>query len=175
MKDNFVKCLPLVLKHEGGWSNHPSDPGGATMRGVTLATFRRYYGNNMTKDDLRGIRYEQLQHIYKDGYWDVCKCDELPYGVDYAMFDFAVNSGPRRAVSFLQEIVGSAADGILGPRTLNAVKGAYDHRTIVYLCDNRLAFLRSLANWRVFGTGWENRVIEMEAIALKMFLDGRKR
>lgn len=98
MTDRFARALPLVLAHEGGWADHPRDPGGATMKGVTLATFRRYVPN-ATKDKLRNISDEMLARIYREGYWDIVKGDELPPGLDYALFDWAVNSGPRRAAT----------------------------------------------------------------------------
>ncbi len=87
-----------MLKHEGGWADHPKDPGGATMKGVTLATYRRHFGKNKSKRALRNISDDDLGQIYRSGYWDKCRCDRLPSGVDYAVFDAAVNSGPGRSV-----------------------------------------------------------------------------
>ena len=97
MKNNFKSSLKQVLIHEGGYVDHPRDPGGATNKGVTLKTFRRFYGKSQTKNDLKKITNKQLQKIYKKGYWDKCQCDELPAGVDYVAFDQAVNSGPGRS------------------------------------------------------------------------------
>ena len=85
MKDNFDACLAKVLKHEGGWADHPKDPGGATMKGVTIAVFREYKGRAVTKDELRAISDADLRAIYKAGYWDKVKGDDLPRGLDLSL------------------------------------------------------------------------------------------
>jgi len=121
MDRNFARALALVLKSEGGWSDNPVDPGGATMKGVTLANFRRYVKADASKDDLRKISDAQLATVYRRFYWDAVAGAELPGGVDYAVFDFAVNSGPGRAAKYLQAAVGAAQDGRIGPATLSAV------------------------------------------------------
>lgn len=168
MKENFEKALQFVLVHEGGFANHPADPGGATMKGVTLNTFRQYYGAGKTVDDLRHITQEQLAHIYRTGYWNKCLCDQLPVGVDYAVFDVAVNSGPGRAAKFLQSAVGVAQDGAIGPMTLSKVAEQAPQSLINSLCDARLAFLRSLKTFATFGTGWTRRVTTVRQQALAM-------
>src|SRR5689334_14072984 len=122
MDRNFQRAFSLVLKHEGGWADNPADPGGPTMKGVTLATFRKYVKPGATKDDLRKITDAQLAMVYRRHYWDVVAGAELPDGVDYAVFDFAVNSGPRRAATYLQAVVGAAQDGKIGPETLKATR-----------------------------------------------------
>ena len=166
MNRNFARSLSLVLEHAGGWSDHPKDPGGATMKGVTLATFRRYVKQNATKADLRNITDEQLASIYKLQYWDAVAGDYLPDGVDYATFDFAVNSGPPRAAKYLQDVVSVAQDGEIGPATLKAVKASTG--VIDKLCDDRMAFLKRLDTWPTFGKGWTRRVSGVRAEALKM-------
>ena len=158
MRDNFESALEHVLVHEGGYVDHPDDPGGATNKGVTLAVFRRYYGAERSKDDLRNISEEQVRHIYKSGYWDRCRCDELPDGVDYVVFDQAVNSGPGRSVRWLQEAVGSAVDGAIGPQTVSSAVAADAADTVNAMCDTRLDFLRTLSHWPTFGRGWSSRV-----------------
>lgn len=168
MQSNFAQSLKLALQHEGQFANHPEDPGGATMRGVTLTTFRRYYGAGRTVNDLRNIRPEQIAHIYRDGYWDSCRCDDLPVGVDYAVFDSAVNSGPGRAAEWLQSAAGATVDGAIGPRTLACVARTRADTLINKMLDERMAFLRALKTWRTFGTGWSRRVAEVRASALKM-------
>ena len=112
-KGNFDRSLLLVLAHEGGWADHPKDPGGATMKGVTLATFRRYRPG-ASKADLRNISDADLQRIYRDGYWNVIRGDDLPSGLDFAVFDYAVNSGPGRAAKHLQAVLGVPQDGKVG-------------------------------------------------------------
>ena len=168
MDRNFARSLSLVLKHEGGWSDHPADPGGATMKGVTLANFRRFVKPGATKDDLRKITDEQVATVYRRFYWDAVAGAELPGGIDYAVFDFAVNSGPDRAAKYLQGIVGAKQDGKIGPATLKAAKGMMQATVINDLCDKRMAFLNGLKTWPTFGKGWTSRVSAVRAEALKM-------
>lgn len=168
MDRNFAEALKLVLKHEGGWSDLKADPGGATMKGVTLATFRRYVDPKATKDDLRNITQAQITDIYRRHYWNAVKADDLPDGVDYATFDEAVNSGPSRAAKHLQAAVGVRQDGKIGPQTLAAVKARMAPTVINDLCDRRMAFLRGLKTWPTFRKGWTSRVTDVRAKALMM-------
>jgi lysozyme family protein len=168
MKRNFKKALMHVLVHEGGWADHPRDPGGATMKGVTLATYQRHFGEDKNKDDLRNITDEELEQIYRSGYWRKCRCDELPTGVDYALFDAAVNSGPGRGAKWLQAAVGAKQDGGIGPKTLSRVKEHDPLEVIGVMCDRRLTFLRSLSTWSTFGKGWERRVEGVRDTAITM-------
>lgn len=168
MDRNFQRALKLVLAHEGEWSDHPADPGGATMKGVTLANFRRYVEPKATKDDLRKITDAQVATVYRRFYWDAVHGAELPDGVDYAVFDFAVNSGPARAAKYLQAVVGVVEDGRIGPATLKAVR-AKMHATIIHeLCDKRMAFLQRLKTWPTFKNGWTTRVKDVRSAALQM-------
>jgi len=168
MKRNFKKALMHVLVHEGGWADHPRDPGGATMKGVTLATYQRHFGEDKSKDDLRNIADEELEQIYRSGYWSKCRCDELPTGVDYALFDAAVNSGPGRGAKWLQAAVGAKQDGGIGPKTLSRVKEHDPLEVIGVMCDRRLTFLRNLSTWSTFGKGWERRVEGVRDTAITM-------
>ncbi len=168
MDRNFAEALMLVLRHEGGWSDHSTDPGGPTMKGVTLATFRRYIDPKATKDDLRNITQAQLSDIYRRHYWNVIGAGDLPDGVDYAVFDFAVNSGPGRAARYLQAVVGVRQDGKIGPQTLAALNVVMPLEVINDLCDRRLAFLRGLKTWPTFRRGWTTRVAGVRAKALTM-------
>lgn len=167
MRDNFERSLPAVLKHEGGWADHPSDPGGATMKGVTIGTYRQYKPG-ATKDDLRNITDQELRRIYKDGYWDKIRGDALPAGVDYATFDYAVNSGPARAAMHLQEVVGVAPDGKIGPLTLAAVDKWDTIALVEALCGKRMSFLKKLSTWATFGKGWSSRVTGVLRLAKDM-------
>ncbi|NQZ10340.1 MAG: glycoside hydrolase family 108 protein, partial [Algicola sp.] len=171
MNKNFVDSLELVLAHEGGYSDHPRDPGGATMKGVTLAVFRRFYGANQSKEDLKNITKEQLQEIYKIGYWDKCQCDDLPPGVDYGVFDAAVNSGPGRGVRWLQGAVSSDQDGGMGPNTMTKVLEHNPLDVIEDMTDFRITFLRRLSTWPDFGKGWTRRVREVRQIATTLCKD----
>ena len=168
MKENFTDCLARVLVHEGGWADHPKDPGGATMKGVTLATFRRHFGARKSKNQLRNITQEQLESIYKAGYWDKCLCDQLPAGLDYAVFDAAVNSGPGRSAKWLQAAIGAKQDGAIGPKTLAKTKQEDPVEVTSNMCDQRLSFLQHLSTWSTFGKGWGKRVAHVKANALAM-------
>ena len=168
MKDMFPQALKMVLHHEGGWADHPADPGGATMKGVTLATFSKHLGRPATKDELRAIKDEHLHEIYKRGYWDKASCDAMPAGVDLVVFDMAVNGGPGRAAKLLQQVVGVTPDGGIGPMTLAAVASKPAADTIVGFSNARRDFYRSLPTFATFGKGWLRRVDEVEAEALKM-------
>jgi lysozyme family protein len=138
------------------------------MKGVTIATFRRYIDPKATKDDLRHITDAQLADVYKRQYWDAVGGDLLPDGVDYAVFDFAVNSGPGRAARYLQSVLGAPMDGAIGSATLDAVAKMPVGVVIDRLCDARLAFLKSLGTWGTFGKGWAARVAAVRRDALLM-------
>jgi lysozyme family protein len=150
--------------------NDPRDPGGATNKGITIATFRRYIKPSGTIADLKSLTTAQAVVVYKRQYWDAVSADKLPAGVDYATADFAVNSGPSRAAKYLQEIVGVAQDGKIGPATIAAVNAASPAAVIDHLCDNRLAFMKRIKGgklWVTFGRGWQRRVDEVRSTSLK--------
>jgi lysozyme family protein len=165
MKANFERCLDMVLKHEGGWADHPKDPGGATMKGVTIGTFSQFKGRKVSKEELRNISDADLQAIYRRKYWDVVKADELPSGLDFVAFDAAVNSGPARGARWLQVALGVTADGKVGPATLAHARAANVPQVIDYACNARLDFLRGLKTWPTFGKGWARRVTEVRSAA----------
>lgn len=165
--ENFDAALKLVLKHEGGYTNHPSDPGGPTNLGITLANFRRFVKPDGTIADLKNLTVAQAAICYRRQYWDAVLGAELPSGVDYAVFDFAVNSGPARAAKYLQRIVGAVQDGRIGPATLKAVRARKPENVVTQLCDARLAFVQALNTWPVFGKGWGRRIADVKATALK--------
>ena len=166
---NFKSALKRVLAHEGGWANHPKDPGGATMKGVTQATYNAFRASEgHANRSVRFISNVELEMIYRRKYWDLVRADDLPSGVDFATFDYAVNSGPSRAVKDMQRALGCSVDGIIGPSTLRAVGAADDERLINDLCDRRLRFLKSLRTWSTFGNGWGRRVAETREAALSM-------
>jgi len=166
MKENFNASLQHILKSEGGWSDHPSDPGGATMKGVTLETYRHYKMNpHITKDQLRNISDAEISDIYKVGYWDKCRCYDLPSGIDFLVFDAAVNMGVGRSSKLLQEAVGVSADGVIGPITIAAANAADVDLTIERFSQLKEAFYRSLPTFGTFGNGWLNRVVSTKAFA----------
>jgi lysozyme family protein len=162
MKDNFPTALAAVLVHEGGYVNDSRDPGGATNKGITQATYDDWREVNRS---VKLIEAAEVAAIYRARYWNAVKGDSLPSGVDYAVFDFAVNSGVARAARFLQMVVGAAQDGAIGPATLALVNGMDANRLIDAICDRRLAFLRSLSTFDHFGRGWTSRVEGVRAKA----------
>jgi len=168
MQSNFEACLKEVLKHEGGYVDHPADPGGATNRGVTKKAWEEYVGHEVSKDDIKALTVEDVTPFYRKRYWDACKCDNLHGGVDYVVFDVAVNSGTRRAAKFLQEAVGVTADGSIGPRTLAAANDFGPNLIINKMCDRRESFYKSLPTFPTFGKGWMRRAEEVRKKALEM-------
>lgn len=168
MKHNFDACLAHSLAHEGGWSDHKADPGGATMKGITLATYRAWKGKSATKQDLRNISDAEVAAIYRAWYWQPMRCDDLPAGLDLVAFDAAINSGPSRSAKWLQSALGVAADGRVGPATVAAANAAVTSTAIKAACAKRMTFLKGLRTWPTFGKGWSRRVTEVEAAALAM-------
>jgi lysozyme family protein len=165
---NFQTALALVLRHEGGYVDHPKDPGGATNLGITIGTLSNWRGRLVTKDEVRRLTKEDVAPIYRHRYWDVVRGNDLPSGLDYAVFDFAVNSGPKRAAMMLQRAIGVEDDGWVGPVTLNAVWAADQHWLLNQLMDQRLNFLKRLDTWETFGKGWESRVASVRETALEI-------
>lgn len=165
---SFDAALARALVYEGGYSDHPADPGGATNLGITIGTLSSWLGRPATKAEVRALTKADVAPIYRRNYWNKCRCDELPAGVDMAVFDFAVNSGPGRAIPALQRALGVADDGKLGPVTLAAAGAQPATRTAQRICEDRLAFLRRLSTWPTFGKGWQRRVEDLQAACLKM-------
>lgn len=164
----FSRCVAEVLKHEGGFVHHPRDPGGATNRGITLATLADWRGRDVTPADVQAMTEAEAREIYRARYWNAVQGDHLPAGVDLAVFDLAVNSGVGRAARMLQQQLGVQVDGAIGPRTLAAVGRVNAARLTGDICRARLAFLRGLSTWDVFGKGWEARVVAVQRAALEM-------
>ena len=168
MKDNFEQCLALVLKHEGGFVNHPKDPGGMTNLGVTKKVWEEWVGHSVDEAAMRALGPHDVAPLYKKNYWDRVRGDDLPTGVDYSVFDLAVNSGVGRAAKILQTCVGVTADGSIGPATLKAVSERNPRDLATEVCEKRLEFLQSLPTYVTFGNGWSRRVAEIEETAFKM-------
>jgi lysozyme family protein len=170
MQSNFELCLAKMLAHEGGFVNHPQDPGGMTNLGVTKRVWEEWVGHDVDEKQMRALTPETVAPLYKRKYWDAVRADDLVAGVDYCVFDVAVNSGPGRAVKFLQSAVGVTADGGFGPATLAAVeKAEADPKRLIELYSaKRLEFLQSLKTFETFGKGWSRRVAEVKQAALEM-------
>lgn len=168
MKDNFDSALKAMLHHEGGWSFHKDDPGGMTNLGVTKRVWEEWVGHAVDEKTMRALTPEMVGPMYKAKYWDKIKGDDLPSGVDYAVFDAAVNSGPGRAAKWLQGCVGVEQDGGIGPKTLAAV-AKHDPAVLVEdYAKRRLSFLMDLPHWGTFGKGWGRRVAEVQNTASSM-------
>lgn len=157
MMMNFDQAFTTLLTYEGEFSDHAADPGGRTRFGITETVAREagYRG------DMRELPLDLAKRIYKGRYWDHVRADELPEAVRYAVFDAAVNSGPRQAVRWLQRAAGVTADGIIGPQTLAAVRAADPERLLRRFLSQRLRFMAGLPNWPVFGRGWARRIADL--------------
>lgn len=154
---DFDAAFTKLLGHEGGFVDHPSDPGGATRWGVTerVARANGYTGH------MRDFPEIAARHIYRREYWQAVRAEELPPGVRYAVFDAAVNSGVRQSIRWLQRALGVADDGVIGPVTLRAARDADPHALRGKLLAQRLKFMTDLKTWPVFGRGWARRVADL--------------
>ncbi|WP_420104569.1 glycoside hydrolase family 108 protein [Bosea sp. (in: a-proteobacteria)] len=169
MSDKFEACHAITAKWEGGWSDHPADPGGKTMFGITQATLSAYLGRPASDREIRNLDRATALAIYRERYWKRVAGDELPAGVDLCVYDFGVNSGPDRAVKSLQAALGVKADGWVGNLTLKALAEQADiARVIADLCDRREIFLRGLPTFSRFGKGWLNRLADIRNRAMRM-------
>lgn len=151
---NFDQAFDLLLGHEGGYSRHPSDPGGETRFGITrkVAMQEGYTG------DMHVLPREFAKQVYRRRYWDAVKADSLPDALRYSLFDAAVNSGVTQAVKWLQRAVDVVDDGVLGPMTVQAAQRSNGMRTAVKMEATRLDFMTSLPTWGAFGRGWARRI-----------------
>ena len=174
--ERFARCLDLVLAHEGGYADHPGDPGGATNMGITRKTLARWRKVSpwwkLPKAEVKALGRDEAARVYDASYWQRVHGAELPAGLDLALFDYAVNSGPVRAIKALQAELRVTADGWIGPLTLGALKAriaaAGVAGLVTALCDGRMSFLQRLATFAVFGRGWSRRVAAIRAAALAM-------
>ena len=167
MKDNFDECLKMLLHHEGGYVNHPKDPGGETNLGVTKRVYEKWGGTK----DMKDLTVEDVAPIYKKEYWDRCKCDDLESGVDWVVFDWAVNSGTGRSAKAIQKICGASLDGAIGPKTLALIGTQNTEYVIEEFCKIRQDFYESLKTFDTFGKGWTRRNKETTEKALEMIED----
>jgi lysozyme family protein len=168
MVSNWDNAFKLMLKSEGGFVNHPSDPGGMTNLGVTKATWENWVGRESDEAEMRGLTPEKVEPLYKKKYFDAVRGDELPVGLDYLMFDFAVNAGAGRAIKTLQTAVGVTPDGGFGPMTMAAVQTVDPVELIERFSQAKEDFYRSLTTFATFGKGWLNRVADVKVKASSM-------
>ena len=160
--------MTMLLAHEGGFSAHPDDPGGLTNLGVTKAVYDEFYGGDATEEVMKALTKGDVEPIYRRNYWERCRCQDLPSGVDWAVFDLAVNSGTGRAAKLLQRAVEAEEDGSIGPLTLMLVNKNNTENIINRIAMYREQFYRSLSNFDVFGRGWLRRNDETRKQALAL-------
>jgi len=165
MRHNWDEALRHILKYEGGYVNHPSDPGGMTNLGVTKRVWEEWTGKPATEADMRALTPEMVGHLYKTRYWNAVRGDDLPSGVDLCVFDAAVNAGVGRASKFLQQAVGVNVDGQIGPMTLAAITAKPADEVVAKFCDLREAHYKSLPTFATFGKGWMRRLASVESEA----------
>ena len=168
MSNKFKEALEIILHHEGGYVNHPKDPGGETNLGVTKRVYEEHGGTK----DMKELTVEDVAPIYKKGYWDKMKGDDLPGGLDLCVFDFGVNAGPGRSAKYLQTMIGTVADGGIGPNTLKAVEAYVSEHGINKSIENfqeaRQGYYEKLSTFDTFGRGWTRRVTETTDLAKTM-------
>ena len=168
MKKNYQKCLETILHHEGGYVNHPKDPGGETNLGVTKRVYEEWGG----KKDMKDLLVEDVAPIYKKNYWDRMKCDQLPSGLDLCVFDFGVNAGTGRSAKMLQRMIGTVADGGIGPNTLKKLDEFIKENSIETAIERfgakRQLYYESLSTFKTFGRGWTRRTNVTTSLARDM-------
>ena len=166
--DNFGKCMQFVFEVEGGYTDDPLDPGGATNLGITFAELARWRHVDVTKDDVRVLKQDEAANIYRANYWNASRCDVFPAGVDLMIFDAAVNTGNGQSARFLQRIVAVAQDGVIGPQTINMARTWLPSDLVEELSLARASFYQSLPTFGHFGRGWLDRVDRCAKLARTM-------
>ena len=166
---NYDDALKRLLVHEGGYTNHPSDPGGPTNFGITIADYRKYINPNASAADVRAMSVDDAKKIYRERYAAPLRFNDLPSGVDYSILDYGINSGIGRSGKVLRRVVGLPDNTSAVTDQVLAYARVRDPKVLVAaICDERLAFLKSLRTWPVFGRGWGTRVAEVKAVSLAL-------
>ncbi|GLS05003.1 hypothetical protein GCM10007860_21530 [Chitiniphilus shinanonensis] len=150
----FDQAFDRLIGHEGGYVNNPKDPGGETNWGVT----KRVAVENGYTGPMKALSREQAKRIYKTAYWDKAKCERLPGAIAFQLFDAAVNHGISNGTRFLQRAVGVADDGIIGSKTMDAIRALSPSDVVLRFNTERLTFYTQLSTFQTFGKGWVNRV-----------------
>ena len=153
---NFERAFEKLLGHEGGFVDHPKDPGGSTRYGITQRVARA----NGYEGDMRNLPLSEAKRIARKNYWDAVRADEMPDAARFDLFDAAYNSGVEQATKWLQRAAGAADDGIIGPKTILAVRMADPHKLAARFNGHRLRFLTDLKTWPDFGRGWARRIAD---------------
>ena len=172
MKDNFDACFAKVIQSEGGYVWDKDDAGGETNLGVTIGAWGAYLGRAIQPGEMKALTKDTVKPFYKQMYWDKVKGDDLPSGVDYAVFDFAVNAGVGRAAKFLQRSVGTVDDGVIGSGTLGLVSKTHPTILLNNFADQKERFYNGLAtsnpSQQKFLKGWLARVDHVQDTAESM-------
>ena len=168
MKKNFEKSLEMLLHHEGGYVWHPEDPGGETNHGVTRAVYEQWVNRQVMDGEMKALTHADVAPIYKKNYWDKLKGDDLPSGLDFAAFDWGVNSGTGRPAKVIQRYVTAAQDGAIGRQTLGLIAENNPADIIQYLYEQRQKFYERLKTFETFGIGWTRRNQETLKASLEM-------
>lgn len=150
---NFDQAFDRLIGHEGGYSNHPNDPGGETMWGVTKRVAQSHGYQGAMKD----LPRDTAKEIYRIDYWAPVRADELPDSLRFDVFDGAVNSGVAQSTKWLQSAVGALVDGKIGPNTLAKAQSS-DPFAVARYNGQRLEFMAGLSTWPSFGRGWARRI-----------------
>ena len=169
---NYEKCLEMILHHEGGYVNHPEDPGGITNLGVTKRVYEDWVGYSVSEHTMQNLTEEDVAPIYRKNYWDRIKADDMPSGLDLCVFDFGVNAGTGRAAKYLQRMIGTTPDGGIGPMTLKALDEYIENKdvgtAIAEYQHRRQTYYEGLKHFGTFGRGWTRRVTETTEAAMNM-------
>ena len=173
MRENFNKCLEMVLEHEGGYVNNENDRGGMTNLGVTRRVYEDWVDRPVSEQEMRDLTPEDVAPIYRKNYADRIHFDSLPSGLDWACLDWAINSGASRPAKAIQRAVGATADGVIGPKTLQLVAEKEPEYIIDYVYTVRQAFYESLDDYKHFGRGWSRRNKETLHQAMEMAKGGK--
>jgi len=171
MRSNFSSSLALLLKHEGGYVNHPDDPGGRTNQGITQRVYEKFLGRDVTEEEMKDMPPDKVFAIYKTQYWNRVRGDDLPTGVDLCVFDWAVNAGTSRAGKALQQIAGVPDDGIIGSQTVAATSKCDPAQVVEEISQKREDFYRGLRTFDTFGRGWLRRNDETRDEALRFIAE----
>lgn len=169
LTEDFELCFAETLSHEGGYVNHPLDPGGRTNLGVTQRVWQKWVGRKVTEEEMRALTVAQVLPLYHQEYWQPVRGDELPRGVNMMVFDIAVNSGPKRAILMLQKGINAlpggrvkvAVDGAIGPKTIAAAASADSLALIKAIANSRVWFYIDLSTFKTFGKGWMVRLLDV--------------
>jgi lysozyme family protein len=168
INDLFGVCFRVVLLEEGGFSNDPKDPGGATKYGITLQALSKSRGVKCTVSDVEKMNVFEAQKIMRKDFWDANHCENFSHGIALCLFDVTINSGPSRAAKILQKVVGVDVDGVIGMKTIAAAKALNAKDVILRMCCARVDFLRKLSNFPHAGNGWLKRVDRIKNKSLMM-------